>query len=82
MPKENGKMPTGSGIEFFLSSGAVAFQLCRLCCQPNLLASGQKIACKRCSVAALEYRYSGCGLNKKKQHRAGLLAPLKIKLVV
>ena len=45
------------------------------------LTPGQR-ARKSCSAVAVDYRYSGCGLNKKKQHYIWLLAILKIKLVV
>lgn len=49
---------------------------------PTCLTSRQKIICKWCFLVALEYRYSGCGLNNKKQHHARLHAILKTKSVI
>lgn len=49
---------------------------------PTCLTFRQKIISKWCFLAAVEYRHSGCGLNRKKQHCARLLAALKTKSVI
>lgn len=82
MQEQNRKLLTGLGSEVFPSSCAEAFKLRTCAASVTHLASGQKIACEWCTVAAAEYEYRGCGVNKKEQHSTGLFAILIIKLVI
>lgn len=82
MQEQYRKLLTGLGSEVFPSGCAAAFKLCACAASITHLASGQKITCEWCTVAAAEYEYSGCSVNKKEQHSVGLLALLIIKLVI